>query len=37
MISVEQVNGDVIYKESPWLTQDELMVIVRTHQKPPRS
>ena len=26
--TVEQVNGDVIYKESPWLTQDELAVIV---------
>ena len=26
--SVEQVNGDVIYEESPWLTQDELAVIV---------
>ena len=25
---MEQVNGDVIYKDSPWLTQDELSVIV---------
>lgn len=26
--NVDQVNGDVIYKESPWLTQDELAMIV---------
>lgn len=26
--AVEQVNGDVLYKESPWLTQDEVAAIV---------